>query len=76
MTTGDPEKTLQPTDPEDVDPERQDEGDTAGHSMLQYELGRQVARDHAADADKIARDAARVRDVKKSRSFLGRLRGR
>jgi hypothetical protein len=74
MTTGDPDKTLQPTDPEDVDPTRPD--DTEGHSMLQYELGRQVARDHAVDADKIARDAARAREVKKPRSFLGRLRGR
>ena len=74
MTTGDPDKTLQPTDPPDGDPARPE--DTEGHSMLQYELGRQVARDHAADADKIARDAARVRDAKKSRSFLGRLRDR
>jgi hypothetical protein len=74
MTTGDQDKTLQPTDPEDADPTRPE--DTEGHSMLQYELGRQVARDHAVDADKISRDAARAREVRKPRSLLGRLRGR
>jgi len=44
--------------------------------MLSYELGRELAREHAAEADKIARDSARARAARKPRSFLSRLRGR
>lgn len=48
--------------------------DTEGHSMLNGELGRTIARDHVREADRIARDSARVREARagKEGGFLKR----
>jgi len=39
-----------------------------GTRWLSYELGRELAREHAAEADKIARDSARARAARTPRS--------
>ena len=76
MTTLDPGETIPADAPGGTDAAQSDEADTEGHSMLSYELGRELAREHAAEADRIARDSARARAARKPRSFLSRLRGR
>jgi hypothetical protein len=39
--------------------------DTEGHSMFNPELSRTIVREHVREADRIARDSARVREAKK-----------
>ena len=68
MTTHD-ERSPRPTDPP-IDPIANelapDTGDdTEGHGMLDAELSRSISREHVREADRIARDGARVREVRK-----------
>jgi hypothetical protein len=77
MTTRD-ERAPSPTDPPldaieaETTPVTGD--DTEGHSLLNAEYGRTVARDHVREAERIARDSARVRDARtgKDDGFLKR----
>jgi hypothetical protein len=81
MTTRD-DRTPSPTDPTidtiGAEPALDAADDTEGHSMLNAEFGRTINRDHVREADRIARDAGRVRDAKSGHEggFLKRLRGR
>ena len=76
MTTND-ERAPSPTDPPietsavGTEPVADD---TEGHSLLNGELGRTIARDHVREADRIARDSARVRETRSGREggFLKR----
>jgi hypothetical protein len=77
MTTRD-ERTPSPTDPP-LDPAGTETApaigeDTEGHSQLNAEFGRTVARDHMREADRIARDSARVHEARSGRDggFLKR----
>lgn len=45
-------------------PESSDENDTAGHSLLNVELGRTMNADRAREVSKLDRDQARARDAK------------
>ena len=61
------DRTPSPTDPpiETVVTEAKGEtDDTEAHSMLDAELGRAMARDHVREANRIARDQARVREAR------------
>ena len=84
MTTHD-ERTPSPTDPpiETVASEAvPDAGDdTEGHSLFNAEFDRTIAREHVREADRIARDGARVREAREARKggeggFLKRFSGR
>ena len=70
MTNHD-ERAPSPTDPpiEEVSTEN----DTEGH-LFNPELDRTISREHAREADRIARDNARVREAKQGREggFLKR----
>ena len=70
MTTHD-DRTPSPTDPpiepvaEDAPAEIAD--DTEGHSLFNAEFDRTIAREHVREADRIARDGARVREAREGR---------
>ena len=51
-------------------PTETDEQDTEGHNLLAAELGRQVAREHAREAELFARDQANRHAVGKPRQSL------
>lgn len=77
MTTRDdrtPIPTDPPLDPIEAETTPATEDDTEGHSLLNAEFGRTVAREHVREADRIARDSARVRDARtgKDDGFLKR----
>src|SRR5664279_4706390 len=60
-----PRPTDPPIDPTEFETPPDSDDDTEGHSLLNAEFGRTVARDHVREADRIARDSARVRDAHK-----------
>jgi hypothetical protein len=77
MTTRDdrtPSPTDPPLDPLATEPVPDRREDTEGHSQLNAEFGRTVARDHMREADRIARDSARVHEARSGRDggFLKR----
>ena len=77
MTTRDeraPTPTDPPLDPFEAETTPVTGDDTEGHSLLSAELGRTIAREHVREAERNARDTARVRDSRsdKDDGFLKR----
>jgi hypothetical protein len=68
MTSND-DRAPRPTDPpidaiDAIETEPATSDDTEGHSLLNGELGRTIVREHVREADRIARDSARVREAR------------